>query len=137
MTNLATSLNKSRTAYRKLAKEEFISARTREHKRAAYMEAWRRKVETIGNLNYPEEARKAGLTGELLLDVALNADGTVRDITVLRSSGSTVLDQAATRIVHLAAPYAPFPGGIKKEIEILHIVRTWRFEHGNRLISGR
>jgi protein TonB len=101
------------------------------------MEAWRRKVERIGNLNFPEEARKAGLTGELLLDVALNADGTVRDITVLRSSGSKVLDQAATRIVHLVAPYAPFPEAIRNETEVLHIVRTWRFERGSRLISGR
>jgi protein TonB len=114
MANLATSLNRSKTAYHKLTKEKVISARTREHKYAAYMEAWRRKVERIGNLNFPEEARKAGLTGELLLDVALNADGTVRDITVLRSSGSKVLDQAATRIVHLVAPYAPFPEGSGK-----------------------
>jgi len=91
------------------------------------MEAWRSKVERIGNLNYPDEARKRKLSGSLILDVALNPDGSVNDVVVRRSSGQKILDDAAIRIVHLAAPFAPFPADIRKDTDILHITRTWQF----------
>lgn len=106
---------------------KFVSASTQEYKYAAYMEAWRVKVERIGNLNYPDEARKRKLSGSLLLDVALKPDGSVLEIIVRRSSGQRVLDDAAVRIVELAGPYAPFPDEIRREIDILHVTRTWKF----------
>ncbi len=105
----------------------FISANTHEYKYAAYMEAWRAKVERVGNLNYPEEARKHKISGQLVLDVALNPDGKINQITIRRSSGHKVLDEAAIRIVELAAPFAPFPDDIRRETDILHINRTWQF----------
>ena len=108
-------------------RRKFISASTQEYKYAAYMESWRTKVERFGNLNYPEEARRRRLSGSLILDVALNADGTLNNITLRRSSGHASLDQAAIRIVKLAAPYAPFPKEFRKELDILHITRTWQF----------
>ena len=111
----------------KRPRRKFISASTSEYRYAAYMEAWRAKVERVGNLNYPDLARRRNLSGDLLLDVALNPDGSVRDITVRRSSGHKVLDDAAIRIVDLAAPFAPFPEDILKEVDILHITRTWKF----------
>ena len=91
------------------------------------MEAWRAKVERVGNLNYPEEARRRKLAGQLVLDVALNPDGKINQITIRRSSGHKVLDDAAIRIVELAAPYAPFPEEIRAETDVLHITRTWQF----------
>ena len=108
-------------------RRKFISASTREYRYAAYMEAWRAKVERVGNLNYPEEARRRKLSGSLLLEVALNADGTINEIMIRRSSGEKILDDAAIRIVELAAPYAPFPQNIKQETGVLHIIRTWQF----------
>ena len=108
-------------------KRKFISASTREYKYAAYMEAWRAKVERVGNLNYPEEARKRDLSGSLVLDVALNPDGSINMITVRQPSGHKVLDDAAIRIVKLAAPFSPFPDSIQGETDILHIIRTWQF----------
>ncbi|MCY4154648.1 MAG: energy transducer TonB [Gammaproteobacteria bacterium] len=108
-------------------KRTFISANTQKYKYAAYMEAWRAKVERVGNLNYPEEARKNKISGQLVLDVALNPDGKINQITVRRSSGHKVLDDAAIRIVELAAPFAPFPDDIRAETDILHINRTWQF----------
>ena len=108
-------------------KRTFISASTREYKYAAYMEAWRAKVERVGNLNYPEEARRRNISGQLVLDVALNPDGKINQITIRRSSGHKVLDDAAIRIVELAAPYAPFPEAIRTETDVLHITRTWQF----------
>lgn len=108
-------------------KRTFISASTREYKYAAYMEAWRAKVERVGNLNYPEEARRRKISGQLVLDVALNPDGKINQITIRSSSGHKVLDDAAIRIVELAAPYAPFPEAIRAETDVLHITRTWQF----------
>ena len=105
----------------------FISASTKVFKYAAYMEAWRAKVERVGNLNYPDEARKRRLNGSLILDVALNPDGSVNQITIRRSSGHKILDDAAIRIVNLAAPFSPFPDNIKADTDILHITRTWQF----------
>jgi protein TonB len=105
----------------------FISASTTAYRYAAYMEAWRAKVERVGNLNYPDEARKRKLSGNLILDVALNPDGSVNDIVIRRSSGHKILDDAAIRIVHLAAPFSPFPADIRKDTDILHITRTWQF----------
>lgn len=113
-------------------RRKFISASTKEYKYASYMEAWRAKVERVGNLNYPEEARKRGLTGSLILDVALRPDGAVDQITVRRSSGNKILDDAAIRIVELSAPFAPLPDNIRAETDILHITRTWQFLNNER-----
>lgn len=113
-----------------------ISTDTREYRYASYMEAWRRKVERIGNLNYPQEAKERGLYGSLILHVALKADGNLEGIRVVRSSGHAVLDQAAVRIVELAAPYAPFPADIKTETDVLDITRVWHFQPNHRLGWG-
>jgi protein TonB len=94
-------------------------------------------VERVGNLNYPDEAKRMKLYGDLLLHVSLRADGSVKQIRVVRSSGHKVLDDAAVRIVRLASPFAPFPAEIRKEVDILDITRTWQFLSSNRLFSGK
>ncbi len=114
-----------------------INASTKEYRYAAYLEAWRKKVERVGNLNYPDEAKRRKLYGDLLLHVALRSDGSVQQIRVVRSSGHKILDDAAVRIVKLAAPFAPFPEEIRKEVDILDITRTWQFLSSNRLFSGK
>ncbi len=110
-----------------------ISTNTREYRYAAYMEAWRRKVEAIGNLNYPQAAKEHGLFGSLILHVGIKADGDLERVRVVRSSGHEVLDEAAIRIVKLAAPFAPFPESIKDETDVLDITRVWQFQHNHRL----
>jgi TonB family protein len=79
-------------------------------KGAWYKEEWRKKVERIGNLNYPDEARRQQIYGNLRLMVSINRDGSLYEVLVLESSGQPLLDQAAQRIVRLAAPFAPFTG---------------------------
>jgi protein TonB len=116
-------------------RHKYISAATREHVAAAYMDAWRRKVERVGNFHYPEEARRKGIYGSPILDVALTPDGRLEDVSVVRSSGRPTLDTAAIRIVRLAAPYAPFPAELRAETDILHITRTWRFYPDDSLSS--
>ena len=132
MAALSAEIQRKLKAKAERPRRKFISASTKEYKYASYMEAWRAKVERVGNLNYPQEARKRGLTGSLILDVALKPDGSVDQITIRKSSGNKILDDAAIRIVNLAAPFAPFPDNIRKETDILHITRTWQFLHGER-----
>ncbi|MBC9248920.1 energy transducer TonB [Pseudomonas alcaligenes] len=111
------------------------AASTMRDKGAWYKNDWRKKVERVGNLNYPEEARRQRVYGSLRLLVSINRDGTIYEVQVLESSGQTVLDQAALRIVRLAAPFAPFTGDLA-DIDRLEIIRTWRFERGDRLSSN-
>lgn len=132
---LSAELSQFWQEYQKRPRRKFLSARTKEYKYAEYMEAWRARVERVGNLNYPEKARRQNLTGNLVLDVAINPDGTVHNLNMIKSSGNKVLDDAARRIVELAAPYEGFPADIRKEVDILHITRTWQFMRNNRLVS--
>ncbi len=108
-------------------RRRFVSANTREHLYASYMRAWVAKVERVGNLNYPEQARRMNLEGSLVLSVDVLADGSVDQIRVLRSSGYDVLDEAAVRIVRLSSPFAPLSEEIRAEVDILTITRTWQF----------
>jgi len=135
MVNLNEQLNESMQAYAQRPRHIYVSARTQEFKYANYMSEWVKKVERVGNLNYPDAARREGLSGKLIMDVTMNADGTVRNINILRPSGHPVIDEAAIRIVNLAAPFAPFPSEILKDADILHITRTWEFSTTNQLKS--
>ena len=110
------------------------AASTMRDKGAWYKDDWRKKVERVGNQNYPEEARRQRIYGSLRLLVTINRDGSLYEVQILESSGQPVLDQAALRIVRLAAPYAPFTGDLS-EFDRLEIIRTWRFERGDRLSS--
>jgi len=130
---ITASLERKSADYTKRKRRKPISANTREYKYAAYLDAWRRKVERIGNLNYPDEAARQKLHGNLLLNVSVLADGTIEQISVLHSSGHKILDDAAIRIVRLAAPFSPFPQAIHKETDVLDITRTWQFQSNNHL----
>lgn len=130
---LTDELERKSIAYAERPRRKAISASTTEYKYAAYLDAWRRKVERIGNLNYPDEARRKRLFGDLLLHVAVRADGGVERVRILHSSGHKVLDDSAIRIVKLAAPFAPFPKDIREDTDVLDITRTWQFLSSNRL----
>ena len=116
----------------KRPRKKFIGARAQEYRFAQYVEDWRQKVERVGTLNYPDAAR-GKLYGSLLLSVSIRADGSVEKVSVQRSSGHKVLDEAAVRIVKMAAPYAPFPPDIRKDYDIIEITRTWKFERSDRV----
>ena len=123
--------------YQKRPKRKFIGARTKGFRFARYVEDWRTKVERIGNLNYPEEARREKIYGNLQLTVGIKADGEIESIEINRSSGQKVLDEAAVRIVRLAGQngFAPFPPEISQDTDILHITRTWVFTRSDGLVS--
>jgi protein TonB len=135
ISSLEADLSQERQAYAKRPRiHRLTAASTMRDKGAWYKEEWRKKIERIGNLNYPDEARRQGIYGSLRLLVSINSDGSLYEVQVLESSGQPLLDQAAQRIVRLAAPFAPFTGDLS-DIDRLEIIRTWRFERGDRLSS--
>ena len=92
-----------------------------------YLRSWHRKIESVGKLNYPEEAKRRQLAGDMTLLVTIRADGSLQDVRILQTSGHSVLDEAARRIVRLAAPYSPFPVDMRQSTDLLEIVRSWQF----------
>ncbi len=105
----------------------YTGINAKEYRYAAYIEAWRDKVERVGSINYPEEAIRGNTSGQCYVEVLINADGTVRSATILRSSGYKVLDNTAIKIVKMAEPYPPLPPEIRKDTDVLPIRLEWNF----------
>ncbi len=134
MARLAASVERREQQYAKRPKRKFVSANTKEYAYAAYLRAWQARVERIGNLNYPDEARRRGLVGQLVMTVAVRRDGSVEGITLVQPSGIAVLDEAAQRTVRLAEPFGPLPD-TGDGTDILHITRTWHYLPGATMQS--
>ncbi len=135
MARLRAELSNSFSAYQERPRKTFVGARASEDRFARYVEDWRGKIERVGNLNYPDEARRQKLYGTLVLTVSVRRDGSVDNIEVNRSSGFKLLDQAAIRIVELAAPFAAFPPDIAKDTDIMAITRTWSFTSAEQFLG--
>jgi protein TonB len=132
---LEAQIRRDYQAYQERPKRKFVGARASEYRFAQYVDNWRLKIERVGNLNYPQEAKARKIYGSLQLTVAIKADGEVESVEVNRSSGHKVLDQAAIRIVRLASPFDRFPGNIRADTDILHITRTWTFTRGDQVLA--
>jgi len=130
---LEAQISKDWDAYQKRPRRTYVGARAQEFRFARYIEDWRQKIERVGTLNYPEAAKNQKIYGSLQLTVSIKPDGSVDNIEINRSSGQKVLDEAARRIVQLAAPYAAFPSDIVKDTDILSITRTWTFTRADQL----
>jgi len=134
--SLEARLDAQQQAYsRKPRVLRVTAASTLQSSNAWYVQNWVSKVTRVGNMNYPAEARNSGLYGDLRLLVTLRKDGSLKEVLVVQSSGSTLLDDAAIRIVRLAAPYPPFPKEMSRNVDELEIIRTWSFQQRG-LISG-
>ena len=134
MARLAAEIHQDRERYAKRPNRKFVSASTREYEYAAYLRGWVDRVERIGNLNYPDEARRRRLAGQVVISVAIRRDGSVERAEVVDSSGQPLLDQAALRIVRLAEPYPPLPV-TAEDVDVLHVTRTWQFLPGGEMID--
>ena len=134
---LEAQISRDNDTYQKRPHRTFVGARTQEFRLARYIEDWRVKVERIGEVNYPLAARDQKVYGSLLLTVSIKADGSLEGVEINRSSGVRILDEAAIRIVKLAAPFAPFATDIAKGkvTEILHITRTWMFTRSDQFVA--
>jgi protein TonB len=129
---LQAQIDRQIQEYQKRPRKKFIGANAAEYRFAQYEEDWRVKVERVGTLNYPPEAR-GKLYGNLRLTVTIRPDGNVESIELDRSSGLKVLDAAAFKIVRMASPFAVFPPNIRRDTDLLVITRTWFFGQGDKI----
>ena len=135
MARLQARVDQQWSEYQKRPRRGEFGINAQGYSFAQYVDDWRIKVERVGNLNYPEAARRQGLYGSLVLTVSINADGSLESVEVYRSSGSRILDAAAMKIVEMAAPYPPFSQEMRKKVDILGITRTWTFTRSDQLTS--
>jgi protein TonB len=126
---LANEFNQKQRLQARQSKHKYITASTREYAYAQYMNTWVKKVERVGNANYPQQALLNRLSGQLILTVAIRKNGQIEGITIVKSSGNKVLDKAAVDIVRLAEPFAVLPK-TAEDPNVLYITRTWQFIAG-------
>ena len=133
---IRAELDRLQRAYSKLPRVlRLTSASAKSADEAAYMHYFEKRIEQVGNVNYPKEARTRRIYGHVQLVVALLANGNIKHIEVSKTSGSRLLDQAAVRSVQLASPYEPFPPELRNRDEI-HIIRTWQYQSNNVLTTN-
>jgi protein TonB len=134
MARLAAEIQLRSQQYAKRPKRKFVSASTREYAWAEYLRGWVDRVERVGNLNYPDEARRRRIGGLVVISVGVRRDGSVESSRIVQSSSIPMLDNAALRIVTLSAPFAPLPR-TQEDPDVLHVTRTWQFMPGGELID--
>lgn len=135
MARLQARIGEEWSDYQKRPRRAFVGARAQEYSFARYVEDWRIKVERIGNLNYPEAAKRDRIHGSLVLTVNIKADGSLEDVQIDRTSGSRILDAAAIKIVQMSAPFPAFSEEMRKKVDILSITRAWQFTTSDQLLS--
>jgi protein TonB len=134
MARLAAEIHLRSERYAQRPKRKFVSASTQEFAWAGYLRTWVDRVERVGNLNYPDEARRRRLAGQVVISVAVRRDGSVERAEIVQSSGIALLDASALRIVRLAEPYPPLPK-TGEDPDVLHVTRTWQFLPEGSLID--
>ncbi len=132
ISSIQPELDEKFNAFTNRKREKFVNPSTREYQYAAYQSAWRQKIERVGARHFPKQASRDKISGRLMVDVAINANGTIQQITIKKSSGHKILDEAALRIAHRAAPFSLFSEEMRQEgYDILHITCWWNFGYGN------
>ncbi|HTD28041.1 MAG TPA: energy transducer TonB [Xanthomonadaceae bacterium] len=134
MARLTAELQRTQQLYAKRPRKKFFSASTQEYEYAAYMRAYVARLERVGTLNFPDEARRRNLSGSAVLTVEIRRDGSVASIDTIQSSGIPLLDQAAVQTVRLAEPFPELPH-TKDDPDILNITRTFRFLPGGTVVN--
>ena len=134
MARLAAEIQLRSQQYAKRPKRKFVSASTREYAWAQYLRGWVDRVERVGNLNYPDEARRRRIGGLVVISVAVRRAGSVENTRIVQSSNIPMLDNAALRIVKLSEPFAPLPR-TQDDPDVLHVTRTWQFLPGGELVD--
>lgn len=134
MARLAAEIHLRSERYAKRPTRKFVSASTQEYVWAGYLREWVDRVERVGNLNYPDEARRRRLAGQVVITVAIRRDGSVERADIVQSSGILLLDASALRIARLAEPYPPLPK-TEENPDVLHVTRTWQFLPGGELVD--
>lgn len=110
--------------------EYYLAPDTRSTPFAPYLYSWKERVEQIGTVNYPSEARRRGLSGNPVIEVQIMRDGKLQSARIQRSSGHPEIDSAALAILRLASPFEAFPPELAREYRSLRFAYEWQFEGG-------
>jgi protein TonB len=132
---LIAKLNQRWDDYQKRPNKKYLSPTTKEHSAAKYLDDWRKRVEVVGNANYPVQAKAKSLSGTLILTVEINRNGTINSIIVNNPSPHKLLNDAAVRFVRDASPFSAFPDTFDTGIDILVITRAFHFLRNHKLSS--
>jgi len=135
MARLEAKVERDFLNYETRPKKRFVGTKSLEFRDAQYVDNWRLKIERVGDLNYPEEARKKKIYGSLRITVYIGLNGELLDVEINQTSGSKILDEAAVRILRLASPYSPLPENIRKDTDILVITRSMFFTRSDQFVS--
>lgn len=139
LASIQAELDAFTEARAKRPRKSYSHTRAKEKIYARYIEAWRLKAERIGTAYYRQEAKRNPFSGALNVQVAIKSDGTIDmdsvKITRFLEEETTltrrqVLEEAVRSIVHLTAPFDPFPESMRKETDIFYMTYHWSFEHG-------
>ncbi|ERP89540.1 cell envelope biogenesis protein TonB [Alcanivorax sp. P2S70] len=134
--SLQARLAEQKQAYAKRPRiRRLTSVSAKAHYEAQYIDTFRREVEAMGTRHFPPQALNSNTFGAVRLLVALNKDGSIKETRVLQSSGHKFLDQAAVQSVRLAAPFDPFSAEMRQNMDVLEIIRTWKFDSNRRVSS--
>lgn len=109
------------------SREAFITPDTRESRLAPYLDSWKRKIEKIGTLNYPQALRHRFNNRNPVVEVVIGANGRLKTAVIQQSSGDAAVDQAALNILRRAAPFDPFPANLKRDYDQLRFAYEWQF----------
>lgn len=132
---LEAQIRREHKAYQERPRKKFVGARTEEYRLTTYIDQWKAKIERIGTLNYPQEARARRIYASLQLTVGIKANGEIESIEINRKSGYPFLDREAQKIVRMAAPFEPFPPHIRADTDILYITRTYSFTRADEFVT--
>lgn len=134
--SLQARLDAQKQAYAKRPRiRRLTSVSAKAHYEAQYIDSFRREVEAMGTRNFPSRALNSNTFGAVRLMVAIQKDGKLKEVRLLKSSGHTFLDQAAIQSVRLAAPFDPFTAEMRKNMDVLEIIRTWKFDSTRKVSS--
>jgi periplasmic protein TonB len=110
--------------------ELYVTADTRASRLAPYLDAWRRRVERVGTINYPSAAQRQGMTGNPVIEVAIGRDGKLQSAKIVKSSGHAEIDAASLDILRLASPFDPFPPELAADYRVMRFAYEWQFTGG-------
>ncbi|MDB5934587.1 MAG: hypothetical protein JWQ01_1931 [Massilia sp.] len=99
-----------------------------------YVDSFRQKVERNGGIAVAQRNAEP-MRAEPLVSVAIRSDGSVEEVTIVRSSGHADTDNAVRRIVRLNARYSAFPPTIAARYDVIEIRRIWSFAESLRLLE--
>lgn len=125
---IAARKDKQWDEFQKRPRHEYLAPNTKSNESAAYQAELIEKINRVGNSNFPGEIRSKKISGKLTVKMALNRNGTINEIDILRPSGNILLDETAAQFIRMASPFKPFPDNmLRSDTDIINITRTFIF----------